>query len=98
MSEFKSKIRLQHEIDNKERIRIANFISCVACGRDVEGIPYKPNEHDDSFWTVDDGNDWKVKFFNDDLNLIEIIHRYRNKEAINNLTYWLSYRIGGIVE
>ncbi len=36
--------------------------------------PYKPNENDDSFWTIDSNNDWKVKFHND--TEFELAYRY----------------------
>lgn len=59
--------------------------------------PYKPNEHDDSFWTVDAGNDWKIKFYDDKPKEVEIIHRYNNQEAITALSTWIAYRTSGRV-
>jgi hypothetical protein len=53
-------------------------------------LPYKPNEHDDCYWTLDHGNDWKVKFDLED-NSIEIIHRYKNENATKGLTLWVAY-------
>jgi len=59
---------------------------------------YMPNDGDDSFWTVDDGNDWKVKFNSDCPNEMEIIHRYNKLKAIENLAGWIAYRTGGEVK
>jgi hypothetical protein len=45
--------------------------------------PYKPNENDDSFWTIDSNNDWKVKFHSD--TEFELVYRYETRYDINNL-------------
>lgn len=37
-------------------------------------VPYKPNKNDDSFWTIDGNNNWKVKFYSDEI--FELIYRY----------------------
>ena len=71
-----------------------------------EEIPYKPNEWDNSFWTIDAGNDWKIKFFEDNDNVFEIIHRYQINdknntqysavnEAVKSLAGFLAYRLSG---
>lgn len=72
------------------------------------GIPYKPNDWDDSFWTIDAGNDWKIKFYSEDNSIFEIIHRYQindNRteyssvnEAVKSLAGLLAYRLSGKVE
>ncbi len=73
-----------------------------------EGIPYKPNEWDDSFWTVDAGNDWKVKFYEDDNTVFEVIHRYQIhdktrteyssvNEGVKSLAGLLAYRLNAKV-
>lgn len=55
--------------------------------------PYKPNGNDDSFWIIDEGNNWKVKFhscksnsdkFHSDKslagdNVFELVYRYDNR-------------------
>lgn len=73
-----------------------------------EGLPYKPNDWDDSFWTIDSGNDWKIKFYSEDKSIFEIIHRYQindNRteyssvnEAVKSLAGLLAYRLSGKVE
>lgn len=73
-----------------------------------EGLPYKPNELNDSFWTIDSGNDWKIKFYKEDNSIFEIIHHYQindNKteyssvnEAVKSLAGLLAYRLNGTVE
>lgn len=71
-----------------------------------EGIPYKPNEWDDSFWTIDAGNDWKIKFH--DEHSFEVIHRYQINdktrteyssvnEGVKGLANLLAYKLNGKV-
>lgn len=56
--------------------------------------PYKPNENDDTFWTIDSANDWKVKFFLETPNVFEIIYRYQNSRKYEEaLCGWLMIRI-----
>ena len=74
---------------------MAEFVARCMGTRQYKDLPYKPNKHDNTFWTLDIGNDWKVKFFPDEPNTMEIIHRYGNKEAIKALASWVAYRTGG---
>jgi hypothetical protein len=59
--------------------------------------PYCPNEKDDFFWTIDGGNDWKLKFLEDQPNRVQIWYRYHamgrnpHEEA---LIPWLVVRLG----
>jgi hypothetical protein len=87
-------------IEYKEHLNrgeMAAFVSgCMGdCYRDFE--PYKPMAHDDTFWTVDRGNDWKVKFFPDRPNEMEIMHRYRDADGVRKLCEWVAHRSGGKV-
>lgn len=38
--------------------------------------PYCPNDPDDYYWTLDGGNDWKLKFSPDQPTTFEVIYRY----------------------
>ncbi len=62
--------------------------------------PYHPNEHDDTYWTLDSGNDWKAHFLIDaaDPYVFQIRYRYEQgtpKEAA--LAAWLKVRINAEV-
>ena len=61
--------------------------------------PYCPNEHDDTFWTLDCGNDWNVIFLLDEPSVFVI--RYRYQCAANPfeeaLAGWLAVRIGATI-
>lgn len=60
--------------------------------------PYKPNINDDSFWTIDANNDWKVKF-NGDAEF-ELIYRYEIRCDANDgrekpshlLSKWIAWK------
>lgn len=60
--------------------------------------PYCPNEHDDTYWTLDSGNDWKVQFgFDPDPCVFNLRYRYEAgtpKEAA--LAGWLVARVWGM--
>jgi len=79
-----------------DRKRLIDFLSITIEGRCGGFQPYKPNENDDTFWTLDSGNDWKVKFFPDEPSCFEL--RYRYQCAANPyeevLAAWLKVRIG----
>lgn len=80
---------------SENREGMAKYISSIIeRGKRCDSLPYKPNENDDYFWTLDSGNDWKVKFFEDSLLSFEIVHRYNNQKATYALSLWIAYRIG----
>lgn len=39
--------------------------------------PFRPNDHDDTYWTIDSGNNWKVQFFPEQPNRFGIVYRYQ---------------------
>ena len=75
-------------------IRAANAMCGIYTG---SFEPYKPTAHDDSFWTIDKDNNWKLQFFEDSLNKVAVIHRYGNREAVTLMTNWFAYQTGGEV-
>lgn len=83
------------------RKRFVEFLSTTIEGRKGNGEfePYKPNEHDDTFWTLDSGNNWKIKFFRETPDVFELIYRYQCKENSYEeaLAGWLKVRIGASV-
>lgn len=107
------KVIVQTKISTKDnRELIVNLASEMVEARGLknsyknEGIPYKPNEWDDSFWTIDAGNDWKIKFH--DEHSFEVIHRYQINdktrteysavnEAVKSLAGLLAYKLNGKV-
>lgn len=56
--------------------------------------PYKPNENDDYFWTLDAGNDWKLKFFENYPDRFAITFRYQceGNSYEQALAEWLKVR------
>lgn len=107
------KVIVQTKISTKDnRELIVNLASEIVEARGLknsyknEGIPYKPNEWDDSFWTIDAGNDWKIKFH--DEHSFEVIHRYQINdktrteysavnEGVKGLANLLAYKLNGKV-
>lgn len=83
-------------VSEKDREWFAQSLShIIEAGGQSSFQPYKPNENDDYFWTLDAGNDWKVKFFEEDYKSFGIIYRYEdrnNREGI--LAEWLKVRFG----
>lgn len=63
--------------DSYDRMRFAKIVSNLF-PHSSNFDPYKPNEWDDSFWTLDQGNDYKLKFLSDEPNKVELRHRYDN--------------------
>jgi hypothetical protein len=94
-------LRIKNQyVTSTARKTLASFLAATINGElNSRFEPYKPNEHDDSFWTVDYGNDWKVKFFDDEPYIFEIIYRYdRRLDGIHKrelaLAGWLVERLG----
>ncbi len=89
------------------RKALVDLLSATIQGRPRDSFePYCPNEHDDTYWTLDSANDWKVCFpgslssgpNSDDLCVFEVRYRYEQgtpKEAA--LAGWLVARIGAEV-
>ena len=64
---------------------------------DKDFKPYCPNEHDDFYWTIDSGNDWKIQFLKDQPHRLQIRYRYQNADRNPHeeaLIPWLVYRLG----
>ena len=54
--------------------------------------PYKPNENDDYFWTLDQHNDWKVKFFRTPIECrFNLTYRYQSEgtKAEEAISGWI---------
>lgn len=90
---LKSKIPLTA----RDRESYAHSVAAILNWRvDHSQIPYKPNISDDYYFTVDEPNNWKIKFY-DDNQTFEIVHRYSGRdEKINEeiliLSEWLAIR------
>lgn len=78
------------------RQRLAKFISNSIEGKEERELPYKPNEYDSYYWTVDMGNNWKLKFYEEDPFSFSIIHRYQGgaNKFEEALAGWLEYKLG----
>ena len=90
-------INLKTEIEPHQRWSLAKHMALAVEGQDCKETPYPISGDRTDYWTVDRGNDWKIKFFDDDLKKIEIIHRYWDGQAVEALTAWLAYRFLGEV-
>ena len=82
-------IQYTHDID---RVLFVQLV-CNCMSNFGAFKPYMPNEGDDSFWTVDSANDWKVQFYTE--NRMKIWHRYSDRAAEHALEKWIAYRTGG---
>ncbi len=75
------KIKTNHSITSREAFakKLSYFINWRGF------CPYKPNKSDDSFWRIDGGNNWKVKFHCDKNsgcdNIFELVYRYDSRIA-----------------
>ena len=60
---------------------------------------YCPNEGDETFWTIDEGNDWKVAFFYQygENDTFEIRYRYSEERAERFMRGWVENNGGEIV-
>lgn len=58
--------------------------------------PYKPDALDSFYFTIDEGNNWKVKFSQTEPDVFEVYHRYQNSENKfeEALAGWLCYKFG----
>ena len=83
-------------ITNEDKQKLAQKISYIVCGYDF--VPYRPNENDFSFWTLDSNNDWKLKIYIDEPEVIDIYYRYRTTGEIvePKLIDYLSTRWDGV--
>ncbi len=89
------------------RKALVDLLSTTIEGRHLRSFePYCPNENDDTYWTLDSGNDWKVCFYgslssspdSNDPRVFEVRYRYEQgtpKEAA--LAGWLVVRLGAEV-
>jgi hypothetical protein len=79
------------------RARVAEMVTNIIDGRAENGVPYRPNGRDDTYWTVDSGNDWKIKFDEQEIGTFELIFRYSDKEGklTESLARWIAYKLGG---
>lgn len=86
-----------HEFDTSEKRQLfAKCVSDMMWNHPKSNCPYvPPAKKSDYFWTCDDDNDWKVKFFDDDPKKVEIVHRYKNTIAMTSLAEWIANRTCG---
>ncbi len=89
------KLRTSEPYTSREsRERFARFLAATIEGQAF--TPYMPNEGDDSYWTLDSGNNWKVLFFPD--GSFDIRYRYQNatNQREEALAGWLFVRLDAI--
>lgn len=93
------KFKLKNPRSNGDRERMMDIISTIIQGyQDKHFKPYRPNEGDDNYWTLDSGNDWKIHFLTSEPLTFEIRYRYQSKahpyeEA---LAGWLMVKLYGL--
>ena len=91
------RIKLSSDYETAEmREALTKFISLMVTG-DPAFRPYRPNEHDDTFWKIDGGNDWSLTFSNDHPSVIELRYRYQcdRVPAEQAFVGWLVYKLNG---
>lgn len=67
--------------NSKSRVELAKMLSLVIDARKNEGIPLKPNEGDDTFWSLDSGNNWRL-CFRPEPGVFDVWHRYNADSAL----------------
>ena len=77
---------------NEQKEAFARSVSGCFSDNYPEFKPYRPNEHDFDFWTLDMGNDWKIQFITE--NVIEFRHRYSEAVGLSCLIAWAMYQQG----
>lgn len=77
----------------KERKELAIFLSSIIERGCAAQVPYKPNENDHSYWTLDLTNNLKVKFDDNYPNQFELVSRYGCSKS-NALAVWLTSMYG----
>lgn len=84
-------------LTKEHRLEMVEFLSCML-GANKPGNfkPYKPNESDDYYWTIDSANNWKVTFPLDEPQVIQLSYRYSTHDDAKELTFarWLEFRGG----
>lgn len=93
------KLTVPYDIASKPaKTQLVKSISGLIEGNRSVFEPYRPNEYDWDFWTLDSGNDWKIKFYEN--NTFEIWYRYdKDCEIARKLVNWLTFRLSAhIVE
>jgi hypothetical protein len=81
-----------------DRAKMVEQISFLLIGRKQRGFePYMPNDNDDTYWTIDMGNDWKIGFEDEKLNVIYVMYRYstNNEEKVINFSLLVARKYNG---
>jgi len=75
-------LKLKHgNFTTEENCRhFARLISCIVQGVTSSGIPYQPNFPDWRHWVIDDGNNYRMKFYFYYPDIFSINYRYQCKE------------------
>ena len=88
-------IKYKHPIT--DRRSMAQYVSRCMGDSIGEFEVIELNQHSDTAWGVDRGNDWWVNFEDNKPDELRIVHRYSDKEAKAHLLAWVAYRTGGRV-
>ncbi len=81
----------RQSFDASARTELAAYLSHLIEGQARRGVPFMPNDGDTLFWTLDSGNDWKLKFHESEPNVFEVYQRYHAGEE--EFGRWLAYRM-----
>lgn len=91
-------IKLKYTPNSLTKQEIAYLVAAQLNWPKWDFQAYCPNKSDYFFWTVDEGNDWKLKFIQEEPGELWIYHRYGANEKINKqvqlLGEWLIARFG----
>jgi hypothetical protein len=79
-------------VEQKEEIVL--WLSRIIEAPNLRFEPYKPNENDGYFWTLDAGNNWKVQFDENEPDVLNISHRYQctANQFEEALVGWLKFK------
>ncbi len=79
----------------EERRCLARKVSDLI-SHQFEFEPYMTTEGDHSYWTVDPGNDWKIKFI--DNKTFQLIHRYSQSPVVQQEMQVIALELATIYE
>ena len=88
--------RSDHHTDETFRKHYAGFISRVVEANTHRELPYFNSG--DYFWVLDSGNNWFLRFYDDEPATFSIEHRYNDADGLEAIAKWIAYRLGGKLE
>lgn len=79
----------------EQRARFAKFVAGIfAAGAPHQGIPYTPTDTEKDRWIVDQGNDWRVIFDENNPCRVGLWMRYHDDAVLETATRFIAWLYG----